>query len=59
MVRRRRGKTLLLCPNCGSPKITLIAGSVVGQVYRCASCNYVGSLVFETDVPAEKIGPAD
>jgi hypothetical protein len=31
----------------------LIAGSIVGQVYHCQKCDYVGSLVFETDVPAE------
>lgn len=53
MVRRKRGRTILLCPNCGSPKIALIAGSILGQVYRCAQCDYVGSLVLETDVPEE------
>lgn len=51
MVRRKRGKTILLCPNCGSPKVALIAGSLLGQVYRCAKCDYVGSLVLETDLP--------
>jgi transposase-like protein len=59
MRRRPRRKTLLLCPKCGSPKISLIAGSIVGQVYRCAACNYVGSLVFETDLPeSDGTGPA-
>ncbi len=56
MVRRKRGRTLLLCPNCGSPKVALIAGSILGQVYRCAKCDYVGSLVLETDVPDEASG---
>ena len=51
MRRRARGRTVLLCPKCGSPKIALIAGSIVGQVYRCAACDYVGSLVLEKDVP--------
>ncbi|HYA11321.1 MAG TPA: hypothetical protein VEH10_06625 [Thermoplasmata archaeon] len=45
-----------MCPKCGSPKIGLIAGSIVGQVYRCAACDYVGSLVLERDVPAEISG---
>ena len=54
MVRRKRGRTVLLCPNCGSPNIALIAGSILGQVYRCARCDYVGSLVLETDVPEEQ-----
>jgi hypothetical protein len=26
------------------------AGSITGQVYHCLNCQYVGSLVFETDV---------
>ncbi|HYB77346.1 MAG TPA: hypothetical protein VEE83_01525 [Thermoplasmata archaeon] len=30
--------------------MSLIAGSIVGQVYHCQKCDYVGSLVFETDV---------
>jgi predicted RNA-binding Zn-ribbon protein involved in translation (DUF1610 family) len=51
MVRRKRGRTVLLCPNCGSAKIALVAGSILGQVYRCAKCDYLGSLVLETDVP--------
>jgi hypothetical protein len=51
MPRRPRGRTILVCPQCGSSKISLIAGSIVGQVYRCGSCDYVGSLVLERDLP--------
>ncbi len=53
MRRRPRGKTVRLCPQCGSAKIVLIAGSIMGQIYHCEKCDYVGSLVFETDVPAD------
>jgi hypothetical protein len=35
---------------CGSVKIQLIAGQILGQVYRCPDCNYQGSLVLEVDV---------
>ena len=56
MVRRPRGRSILVCPKCGSPRIALIAGSIVGQVYRCAACDYVGSLVLEQDLPAELTG---
>ncbi len=57
--RPKRGRTVLLCPQCGSPRIALVAGSIMGQVYHCQKCDYVGSLVFETDVPeAEGSGPA-
>ena len=48
--RPRKGRAVLLCPQCGSSRISLVAGSIVGQVYHCAKCDYVGSLVFETDV---------
>jgi transposase-like protein len=54
--RRARGRSLLVCPQCGSPRIALIAGSIVGQVYRCPRCNYQGSLVLETEVPDEASG---
>jgi len=48
--RAKRGKTVLLCPKCGSIRVTLVAGSIIGQVYHCSKCDYVGSLVFETEV---------
>lgn len=51
--RPRSGKTVLLCPQCGSARIELVAGSIMGQVYHCRKCDYVGSLIFETDVPAD------
>jgi predicted RNA-binding Zn-ribbon protein involved in translation (DUF1610 family) len=55
--RPRKGKTVLLCPQCGSAKIVLVAGSIMGQIYHCEKCDYVGSLVFETDVATD--APAD
>jgi len=48
--RPRRGKSILVCPKCGSARITLVAGSIIGQVYHCTRCDYVGSLVLEQDV---------
>ena len=51
MPRRPRAKGILVCPKCGSARIALIAGSTVGQVYRCDRCQYVGSLVLETELP--------
>jgi transposase-like protein len=50
MRRPKRGKSVLLCPKCGSADIVLVAGSIVGQVYHCKKCDYVGSLVFEADL---------
>ena len=49
--RRPRPSAVLLCPRCRSAQIALIAGSILGQVYRCARCDYVGSLVLEAELP--------
>jgi len=48
--RRSPRHRILRCPTCGSTRIVLHAGSIVGQVYHCLDCHYLGSLVFETDV---------
>ncbi|HTT73898.1 MAG TPA: hypothetical protein VMG99_07140 [Thermoplasmata archaeon] len=48
--RAERGKRLLLCPRCGSPEIALVGGMIIGQVYHCPKCDYLGSLVFEAEV---------
>ena len=38
---------LLVCPVCYSARIVSYMGGVMGQVYRCLDCGYVGSLVLE------------
>jgi len=53
MPRRPRGRSILVCPKCGSARISLMAGSIFGQVYHCSACDYVGSLILEQDVPAD------
>ncbi len=57
MPRKPRRRSVLLCPQCGSANVTLIAGSIVGQVYRCRRCDYVGSLILETDLPEDGTPP--
>ncbi len=54
--RPRKGRSVRLCPQCGSAQLSLVAGSILGQVYHCAKCNYVGSLVFETEVSEDPTG---
>jgi len=56
--RPRKGKTVRLCPQCGSARIVLIAGSILGQVYLCEKCGYQGSLVFETEVDPDALAPS-
>ncbi len=55
--RRKRGKTVLRCPNCGSDRIVYVAALITGQKYQCQACDYVGSFVVEEDLPVP--GAAD
>jgi len=54
MQRRKRGRRILRCPHCGSDRILLAGGQIMGQVYHCQKCDYVGSLVLETEEPLPK-----
>ena len=52
MVRRRpRGRSVQVCPQCGSAKLVYNSALIGGQVYHCLKCDYIGSLVFERDLP--------
>ncbi len=42
---------MLRCPNCGSRSVYQIAGGYLGQIYRCKSCGYRGSLIMECEKP--------
>lgn len=51
MKRRPRGKTVLRCPQCASDRLVYNSAMITGQVYHCLACDYVGSLVFESEEP--------
>ena len=36
-----------ICPKCGSVYINWIAGGLIGAVYKCDDCNYVGPFILE------------
>lgn len=58
MVRHRpRGRSVQVCPQCGSDRIILDAALITGQRYHCLACDYVGSLIFERDL--ERPPPED
>lgn len=42
-----------ICPKCGSIHINWIAGGIIGAVYKCDECNYVGAFILE--VRADKL----
>jgi transposase-like protein len=44
------GRRVKVCPVCGSPDLYYEAGMVTGQKYHCKRCDYIGSLIFETDL---------
>lgn len=52
VIRKRRVKQ---CPSCGSLELYFEAGMITGQKYHCKKCDYVGPLVFESEV-VEKSG---
>jgi len=49
MRRRPRGKTVRKCPHCGSARVVFEGGMILGQVYHCLDCDYIGSFIVETD----------
>ena len=51
MRHRRRGKRVLRCPHCGSDRLVYEGGLILGQIYHCLACDYVGTLVLETEEP--------
>lgn len=49
MRRRKRGRRILRCPHCSSPKILWDVSGLGGQSYYCPACDYRGALVIETE----------
>jgi len=38
---------MLICPQCGSTELYLETGGVMGNIYRCKKCTYVGNFIIE------------
>jgi predicted RNA-binding Zn-ribbon protein involved in translation (DUF1610 family) len=56
--RRRKERTVLRCPQCGSDNITYELGLITGYKYFCKDCQYVGPLVIQ-DSGEKHTGAAD
>lgn len=39
----------LICPQCGHKTLYLETGGVMGDIYRCKNCTYIGNFVIEGD----------
>jgi predicted RNA-binding Zn-ribbon protein involved in translation (DUF1610 family) len=49
---KRRHRSLMACPRCGSPNIAISTGMdgwMVPPLYLCRDCGYAGRLVLEFD----------
>ncbi|MGA8664055.1 MAG: hypothetical protein WB809_03170 [Thermoplasmata archaeon] len=55
--RARTGRSIKVCPQCGSSRIVQEAGSITGAVYHCLACQYIGALVLEVDVAEDGTPP--
>lgn len=55
--RPRTGRSIKVCPKCGSGQIVQASGSITGAVYHCLACDYVGALIFEVDVADDGTPP--
>lgn len=38
---------VLICPQCGKTGLYLETGGVMGDIYRCKNCTYIGNFVIE------------
>jgi len=45
--KRKKERTVLRCPQCGSDNITYELGLITGYKYFCKNCQYVGPLVIQ------------
>jgi transposase-like protein len=52
MRRRTRGKIVRRCPQCRSTRLVFEGALILGQLYHCLDCDYVGPLVLEEEEPA-------
>ena len=57
--RRTTRRRILRCPHCHSDRLILEGALILGQKYRGLDCDYVGSLVVETEEPVPRAPDPD
>lgn len=40
---------VIVCPKCLSCRVILYMGGIVGKIYKCLDCGYVGGIVLDVD----------
>jgi predicted RNA-binding Zn-ribbon protein involved in translation (DUF1610 family) len=53
VVPKKRKKTVLTCPECGSADLYYETALITGYKYHCKRCNYIGAFVIEKDIEEE------
>ena len=38
-----------ICPQCGSSDMYIESGGIMGGIYHCKKCTYVGTFIIEGD----------
>jgi tRNA(Ile2) C34 agmatinyltransferase TiaS len=38
-----------ICPQCGGADMYIESGGIMGSIYHCKKCTYVGSFIIEGD----------
>ncbi|MCL5963278.1 MAG: hypothetical protein M1411_02790 [Candidatus Thermoplasmatota archaeon] len=49
-MKKRNITYIYRCPKCNSTDLYYEAGMIIGHVYHCKNCDYIGTLVFEERV---------
>lgn len=50
MLKKKKPRTVLTCPQCGSADLYYEAALITGYKYHCKKCDYIGAFVIEKDI---------
>lgn len=50
MFKKKKPRTVLTCPECGSADLYYEAALITGYKYHCKKCDYIGAFVIEKDI---------
>ncbi len=56
MFKKRKPRTVLNCPQCGSADLYYEAALITGYKYHCKKCDYIGAFVIEKDLDEHENG---
>ena len=49
MTQTKQSHCTKVCPTCGSAELFYEKGEVMGAIYHCKHCDYIGTLVVEAN----------